>query len=130
MKSNRGRDTSIELAVRQLLHRRGLRYRVDFRILPRLRSRADIVFLSQRVAVYLDGCFWHQCPVHGTIPKTNPDYWAPKLHRNTERDAETTEALSREGWTVMRFWEHESPTAVADSIEVAVRQLQTLRRHG
>jgi len=120
MQSNRGRDTSPELAVRQLLHATGLRYRVDFAPLGG-RRRADIVFTRKRVAVFIDGCFWHGCPIHATRPKTNADYWGPKLDRNVERDLETTASLESAGWTVLRFWEHEAPTNVAEAISKAVR---------
>ncbi len=120
MKSNRGRDTSPELAVRRLLHASGLRYRVDFAPLGG-RRRADIVFTRKRIAVFIDGCFWHGCPIHATRPKANADYWGPKLDRNIERDRETTATLESAGWTVLRFWEHESPEDVATAIVSAIR---------
>lgn len=121
MRSNRGRDTSLELRVRRELHRRGHRYRVDFAPLPGLRSRADIVFTRTRLAVYLDGCFWHGCPEHGVSPAANPDYWIPKLARNKERDAHATAALQDAGWIALRFWEHESTTLVVDRIDEVQR---------
>ena len=119
MKSNRGRDTKPEVAVRQLLHAAGLRYRVDFAPLGG-RRRADIVFTRKRTAVFIDGCFWHGCPEHGTLPKRNAEYWLPKLRRNIERDRETDAALEAAGWTVLRFWEHEAPTTVANTIVVTL----------
>lgn len=121
MRSNRSRDTSLELSVRRALHRRGLRYRVDFAPLPGLRSRADIVFTRSRVAVYLDGCFWHGCPVHGTVPVSNAEYWIPKLARNRDRDHAVAAKLAFAGWTVLRFWEHETLEDVVTSIERAAR---------
>lgn len=121
MRRNRGRDTSLELRIRRALHGRGLRYRVDLAPLKGLRSRADIVFTRARVAIYLDGCFWHGCPLHGTIPKSNVAYWVPKLERNRARDREATGALEAAGWTVLRFWEHESERAVVDVIVSRVR---------
>lgn len=121
MLANRGKDTGPELAVRRLLHAQGLRYRVDFRLAPPLRARADVVFTRQRIAVFIDGCFWHGCPIHATSPKANSDYWGPKLARNIERDRETAVALAERGWTVLRFWEHEAPAVVADAIVQAVR---------
>lgn len=122
MLSNTRRDTGTELAVRRLLHARGLRYRVDFAPLASsARRRADVVFTRARVAVFIDGCFWHSCPVHATTPKRNANYWGPKLARNVERDRETTIVLEAAGWTVLRFWEHEEPAEVASSIERAVR---------
>lgn len=119
MRGNRRRDTKPELAVRRLIHASGLRYRVDFAPIGG-RSRADIVFTRARVAIYIDGCFWHGCPIHATSPKRNSDYWLPKLHRNVERDRETDARLQRAGWTVLRFWEHESPEDVAATIAAEV----------
>lgn len=121
MRSNRGRDTSLELRVRRELHRRGYRYRVDLAPLIGVRSRADIVFTRARIAVYLDGCFWHGCPEHGVVPTAHPEYWIPKLIRNRERDAEATNALQDAGWLVLRFWEHESTPDVVDRIIAARR---------
>jgi DNA mismatch endonuclease (patch repair protein) len=115
MRGNRRRDTKPELAVRRLIHAAGLRYRVDFAPLGG-RSRTDIVFTRARVAIYIDGCFWHGCPAHGTSPKRNSDYWLPKLQRNVERDRESDARLRLAGWTVLRFWEHEAPEDVAATI--------------
>lgn len=116
MLANRRRDTGPELAVRRILHRAGLRYRVDSAPVPRLRFRADIVFSRARVAVFIDGCYWHMCPQHFVMPVANLDYWQPKLERNVLRDRQADELLRREGWEVLRFWEHESPTASASAI--------------
>lgn len=120
MRSNRRRDTAPELRVRRLLHAAGLRYRVDY---PPLggRRRADIVFTRRRVAVFIDGCFWHGCPEHATLPTTNSDYWLPKLHRNIERDRATDALLCDAGWMVLRYWEHEAPAEVAQAIADAVQ---------
>lgn len=115
MRGNRRRDTKPELAVRRLIHAAGLRYRVDFAPIGG-RSRADIVFTRARVAIYIDGCFWHGCPIHATYPKRNSDYWLPKLQRNVERDRESDARLQLAGWTVLRFWEHEAPEDVAATI--------------
>lgn len=123
MQANRSRDTSAELAVRRLLHAAGLRYRVDYRPESSLRRRADIVFPRQRVAIFIDGCYWHACPEHGTRARTNADYWAAKLERNVARDADTTARLEGLGWTVLRFWEHEDPTGVAANVTSTVRGL-------
>jgi DNA mismatch endonuclease (patch repair protein) len=128
MRGNRGRDTSLELVVRSALHRRGFRYRVDHPPLKKLRSRADIVFTRAQIAVYLDGCFWHGCPIHGTTPSTNADYWVPKLEQNRQRDGRVTRILSESGWTVLRFWEHEEPTEIVDKIADQVRAAQVVRR--
>ncbi|MGV9193625.1 very short patch repair endonuclease [Microbacterium sp. MC2] len=113
MVANRGRDTQPELRVRRLLHAAGLRYRVDVAPLRGLRSRADIVFTRQRIAVFIDGCFWHGCPTHAVAPKSNGDYWGPKLARNRARDTEVSKRLKESGWEVLRFWEHEPPEDVA-----------------
>lgn len=120
MQGNRSRDTSPELAVRRLLHAAGLRYRVDYRPEPSLRRTADIVFTKRRVAVFLDGCFWHACPEHGTAARSNASYWSEKLRRNVARDADTTARLEAAGWTVLRFWEHEEPIHVAQKVATAV----------
>lgn len=121
MQSQRTRDTQPELAVRRLLHAQGLRYRVDRAPLPSLRRRADIVFGPARVAVYIDGCFWHGCPVHGNQPRANSEYWAPKLAGNRQRDTNTDRHLADAGWTVVRAWEHEDPQLVAARVQRAVR---------
>jgi DNA mismatch endonuclease (patch repair protein) len=116
MKGNRKRDTRPELAIRSELHRRGFRYRVDARPVPTLRCKADIVFRPKKVAVFVDGCFWHGCPDHGTKPKTNADYWHAKIGRNVERDRLNGLRLRDAGWTVIRVWEHDSPTEAAAAI--------------
>lgn len=115
------RDTKPELAIRSELHRRGLRYRVDRRPEKDIRSRADIVFGPARVAVFVDGCFWHRCPEHGTLPVNNREWWATKLGENSARDRSVTHALSERGWVVMRIWEHENPIEAARRIEDTVR---------
>ena len=116
MVGNRRRDTRPEVALRRELHRRGLRYRVDYSPLPGLRCRVDLAFTRARVAVFVDGCFWHSCPEHGTRPRTNSDYWEAKLALNRARDARNNEALGLSGWRVVRVWEHEDHKAAADRI--------------
>ncbi|MCA4736186.1 very short patch repair endonuclease [Mycobacterium avium] len=120
MQGNRGRDTRPEIAVRKLVHAMGLRYRVNARPLPTLRRTADLVFTRRRVAVFIDGCFWHGCPEHHRQPSTNSGYWSAKVRRNRQRDATTNEALAAAGWTVLRFWAHEPPAGVAGAIRAAV----------
>ncbi len=118
MLANRRRDTGPELAVRRELFARGYRYRVDFAPLQdQRRRRADIVFTRVKLAIFLDGCFWHSCPEHATSPKRNADYWLPKLEANRRRDDETNRLLGSAGWTVLRFWEHVPPAAIAEQIE-------------
>lgn len=122
MRANRRRDTGPERALRSLLHAAGLRYRVDYPVRPsggRI-VRPDIVFTRSAVAVFVDGCFWHSCPLHASRPATNRDYWDPKLAGNRDRDERTTRALRADGWTVLRFWEHEAPEAAAQAVIAAV----------
>lgn len=121
MRANPGRDTGPELLVRRILHAHGLRYRVNVAPVPGLRRTADVVFPRQRIAVFIDGCFWHGCPTHYIAPKANSEFWSDKVSGNRRRDLETTERFRAAGWSVMRFWEHESPEAVAAAIESAVR---------
>jgi DNA mismatch endonuclease (patch repair protein) len=121
MIANRGRDTAPELAVRRAAHRLGLRYRVGVRPIRSVRRTADMAFPKEKVAVYVDGCFWHGCPIHYVEPKTNVDYWATKIVTNTERDRETDRTMTSAGWLVLRFWEHEDPDTAATAIFNAVR---------
>lgn len=108
MLGNRRVDTKPEVVLRRALHAAGLRFRKDFRLdLAGVGFRPDIVFTRARVAVFVDGCFWHCCPDHGTQPARNLDYWAPKLARNVQRDREQDAALLAHGWRVVRIWEHE-----------------------
>lgn len=121
MRANRRRDTTPELAVRRLVHAAGLRYRVDTRPLPSLNRRADLVFTRARVAVFIDGCYWHGCAEHGTSPKTNAEFWRTKIAVNRARDAETDAALAAAGWDIVRAWEHEDPVVVAGRVIEAVK---------
>jgi DNA mismatch endonuclease (patch repair protein) len=121
MQLQRTRDTHPEVAIRRILHAMGLRYRIDVPPLPGLRRRADIVFTRAKVAVYVDGCFWHGCPEHGRQPATNSDYWLPKLAGNRLRDADTDIRLKAAGWAVVRAWEHQDPADVAARICAAVK---------
>jgi DNA mismatch endonuclease, patch repair protein len=121
MQGNRKRDTRPELAVRRIVHSLGLRYRVAARPLPDRRWTADLVFRSARVAVFIDGCFWHGCPEHFSEPRTNRLYWGPKIARNRARDAEVDAALGAAGWSVIRAWEHEDACDVAARVVLAVR---------
>lgn len=126
MAANRRRDTGVELAVRSALHRRGLRFRVDYPIPVPERRRAirpDVVFTKRRLAVFVDGCFWHRCPDHFSLPASNREYWLPKLDANVRRDREADAALSAQGWSVVRIWEHEPIEDAADHIEQVVRGL-------
>ncbi len=120
MVANRRRDTTPEVALRRELHRRGLRFRVDHSPIEGLRCRIDVVFVRSRLAIFVDGCFWHRCPDHGNVPRANTDYWTAKLTLNTERDKRNNRALEEAGWTVLRVWEHEDPKAAADRVEAAL----------
>lgn len=120
MSRQRRRDTAPEVALRRELHRRGLRFFVDRAPLPGLRRRADLVFPRRRIAVYVDGCFWHRCPVHATDPKNNSEWWAAKLAGNVARDRDTDARLTAAGWTVVRIWEHEDPLVAADRVQNAL----------
>jgi len=117
MRRNPRRDTGPELAVRSELQRRGLRFRKDLPLRVRGRVvRPDVVFTRARLAVFIDGCFWHRCPQHGNVPRANGDYWRPKLERNVVRDRAVDAALGEAGWRVLRAWEHEAPAVVADRV--------------
>ena len=121
MRSNRRTDTKPEIALRTALHAMGYRYRKDFRLdLPLRRVRPDIAFTRRKVAVFVDGCFWHACPDHGSAPKNNEWYWSPKLAKNVERDRAADEALRQAGWTVVRLWEHVPLSDAVDQVIAAV----------
>ena len=126
MRGNRKTGSRPEAGLRRELHGRGLRYRKN----PAVRTsvglvRPDLVFSGPKVAVFVDGCFWHSCPAHGTTPGTNRGYWEPKLRRNRERDRLVTDALTAEGWVVVRVWEHELLASAASAVETAVRARTT-----
>lgn len=125
MVGNRSRDTRPELGVRSAIHRSGLRYRVAARPLPGLRRTADLLFRPARVAVFIDGCFWHGCPTHYAEPRTNADYWSAKVARNTQRDLDTNQRLREVGWIVLRYWEHEA----VDDIAREIIDIVNARRH-
>ncbi|MFY9865754.1 MAG: very short patch repair endonuclease [Trebonia sp.] len=136
MKANRRADTKPELALRSALHALGYRYRKDFRLdLPARRVRPDIAFTARKVAVFVDGCFWHACPDHGSQPKNNEWYWSPKLARNVERDRAADAALAQAGWIVVRLWEHVPVTEAVALVTAAVgdprppHQVATMKLH-
>ena len=136
MRGNRRTDTKPELALRTALHALGYRYRKDFRLdLPARRVRPDIAFTARKVAVFVDGCFWHACPDHGSQPKNNEWYWSPKLARNVERDRAADAALAQAGWIVVRLWEHVPVTEAVALVTAAVGdprppdQVATMKPH-
>jgi DNA mismatch endonuclease (patch repair protein) len=120
MRAQRERDTAIEREIRSRLHARGLRFRVHRRLLAGSRREVDVVFPGARVAVFVDGCFWHGCPEHGTWPRNNAEFWRRKIEENVRRDRDTNARLAAEGWTVMRVWEHEAPAEAAARIAAVV----------
>ena len=115
-------DTAPEIALRRALHSRGLRYRVQLQTPGNRRRRIDIAFTRAKVAVFVDGCYWHGCPDHGTRPVTNREWWDWKIKRNRDRDADTNRLLKDQGWVVVRIWEHEDARASAQQIEALLRQ--------
>lgn len=129
MSRQRRRDTEPELALRRELHRRGLRFRVDHPLPGMPRRRADVVLTRAKIAVFVDGCFWHGCPEHATHPVSNEVWWAAKLTRNMERDRETNTRLEAAGWLVIRIWEHESPASAADAVQSAWTERRPSRPH-
>jgi DNA mismatch endonuclease (patch repair protein) len=122
MVGNRRRDSIAEVELRRALHRAGYRYRVDLpvRVAGHRPIRPDIVFTRVRVAVFIDGCFWHGCGQHGTRPRSNSEYWAAKIEINQTRDREQTAVLERDGWTVIRVWEHDAPDIAFSSIRAVL----------
>lgn len=123
MQGNRRTDTKPEVLLRSALHEAGFRFRKDHRLdLDGMRFRPDIVFTRAKVAVFVDGCFWHSCPIHGTQPKLNDDYWTPKLARNRQRDRDQDAALLANGWVSVRVWEHDSIAEALECVTAAVRQ--------
>lgn len=126
VQANRHRDTGSERVLRSALHTAGLRYRCDFRFdLPDgRRVRPDIVFTRKRIAVFVDGCFWHSCPEHGRAPRAETGYWSPKLARNRERDGENTESLRATRWTAIRLWEHQGVAEGLRLVQAAVARTE------
>ena len=116
MKAAKPRDTAPEKALRSALHKKGLRFRIDVKPIKELNRKADIVFRPTRVAVFVDGCFWHGCPIHGTQAKANAEFWSRKITQNQERDKDTTRQLKATGWRVIRVWEHEDPEKASQKI--------------
>lgn len=121
MQGNARRETSPERELRSALHRRGLRFRKNYSPVRGIRCRVDVVFIAARLAVFVDGCFWHSCREHGTSPRTNADWWRLKLEANVERDRRNTAALMAAGWTVLRLWEHEPIETMVDQITCVLR---------
>jgi DNA mismatch endonuclease (patch repair protein) len=128
MQRVRQKNTSCESALRRELHTRGLRYRIQVPVLTKPRRVADVAFSGLRVAVFVDGCFWHGCPQHATWPKQNAEFWRAKILANQQRDRDTVERLTAEGWKVVRVWAHEPPERVAAKIATIVEKRRKTRR--
>ncbi|GGJ89109.1 hypothetical protein GCM10010123_18360 [Pilimelia anulata] len=128
MSKQKASNTDLEVQLRKHLYRLGLRYRLHTRSVPGTRRTVDVVFPGARVAVFLDGCFWHSCPVHATFPAANADWWREKLAANVTRDRDTDRRLAEAGWAVVRVWEHEDLAAAALRIEEVVRERAPRRR--
>jgi DNA mismatch endonuclease, patch repair protein len=124
----RQKGTDAEVALRRELYRIGLRYRVDYEVLKKPRRIADIAFPGRRIVIFVDGCFWHGCPEHATWPKSNAAFWRQKIEANQLRDADTNERLRSIGWTVLRFWSHESPVEVARVVANVVAMIDSKHR--
>lgn len=116
----RQKGTRCEVELRRALHARGLRYRLQVPLLTKPRRVADIVFTRRKLAIFVDGCFWHGCPEHGTSPKSNADFWRDKIETNKRRDLDTNRRLTEAGWRVLRVWEHEDAEEAADRIMKAL----------
>ena len=124
MKAVRREGTGAELTLRDALDSYDLTYEVDAQPLPDLRRRADMLFRREKIAVFVDGCFWHSCPIHGSQAKSNARFWAEKIERNVERDRDTDRRLTAASWNVIRIWEHEDPLKAAETIESLIRRKQ------
>ena len=116
MQATPPKNTPLEMSVRSALHRRGFRFRIHRRLIPGSTREVDIVLPRYRLAILVDGCFWHGCPIHGTQAKANAEFWEHKIKQNQERDTNTTEQLQAAGWRVIRVWEHEDPETIAQGI--------------
>ncbi|MBE8519984.1 very short patch repair endonuclease [Amycolatopsis sp. H6(2020)] len=124
MSRQKSRNTQVELALRKALHAAGLRYRIHRRPVSGVRREADIIFVGAKVAVFVDGCFWHGCPDHATWPKNNAEFWRAKIEGNRRRDGDTDARLAEAGWLAVRVWEHETTDAAACRVHHAVTSRQ------
>src|SRR5262245_10657196 len=122
MSATRGTNNRADRVLRSALHRLGLRFRIQKRLIPGSTRSVDIVFPHARLAVFVDGCFWHGCPRHGTQPKANAEWWRSKIRQNQQRDRDTNRRLRKLGWQVLRIWEHESPDEAANRVLASYRK--------
>lgn len=123
----RQKGTDAEIALRRQLYRKCLRYRIDYAVMKKPRRVADVAFPGLRIAIFVDGCFWHGCPQHATWPKQNAEFWRQKIEANRLRDADTNSRLLNIGWTVLRFWEHQSPIEAAETVAQTVAMAKAKR---
>ena len=123
MAATQGRNNRADRLIRSALHNRGLRFRIQRRLIPGSTRSVDIVLPRARLAVFVDGCFWHDCPIHGSQPKSNVEWWRRKIRQNVERDQDTNERLRDLAWRVIRIWEHEDPAEAADRIAEAYHEV-------
>jgi DNA mismatch endonuclease (patch repair protein) len=128
MSKIRQKGTDAEMALRRAMYRLGLHYRVDYEVLRKPRRIADLAFPGRKIAVFVDGCFWHGCPDHATWPKQNADFWRKKIEANRQRDADTNDRLRSLGWKVRRFWSHESSVDAAKDVARMVAEIDSTRR--
>ncbi|WP_353215187.1 very short patch repair endonuclease [Salinisphaera hydrothermalis] len=124
----RQKGTDAEMALRREMHRIGLRYRIDYEVLRKPRRVADVAFPGRKIAVFVDGCFWHGCPEHATWPKRNAEFWRQKIEANRRRDMDTNDRLRSIGWTVLRFWSHDSPAEAAKAVARVVAEVDPKHR--
>jgi DNA mismatch endonuclease (patch repair protein) len=123
------KGTGAEIALRREMYGLGLRYRIEYVVLKKPRRVADIAFPGRKIAIFVDGCFWHGCPEHATWPKQNAGFWRQKIETNRQRDEDTNDRLRSQGWTVLRFWTHEPPIACAKRVAHIVSATGSNRRH-
>jgi DNA mismatch endonuclease (patch repair protein) len=126
MRKVRQRGTKRELEIRSALHKIGMRFRVQITPLEDLRRQADIAFRREKIAIFIDGCFWHGCPIHRTLPKSNTEWWTEKLQANIRRDEDTNLRLREAGWLVLRFWEHEETTQIVQIVQRCLKERRTV----
>lgn len=124
----RQKGTDAEVALRREMYRIGLRYRIDYEVMRKPRRVADIAFPGRKIAIFVDGCFWHGCPEHATWPKQNAEFWREKIEANRRRDADTNDRLRSLGWMVLRFWSHESPSMAAKAVARVVAKADSKPR--
>ena len=128
MQAAKTKNTAPEIALRSLIYHQGFHYRIDARPLKEFNRRADIVFRSAKVAIFVDGCFWHGCPIHATQAKSNAEFWSFKIKQNRERDVDTTKHLEKAGWKVIRVWEHENPVKASEKICGIIKKRQIVKK--